>query len=104
MTVAEAAQFEDAQFTAALEQLPLEYKSSRPLIQQYLSTPSLIRSMDQGFHDFIGKKWRPAALDRFKPEKEKIAAELAALGEPVENLSVGELLCDRVSCSTAVLC
>ena len=39
MTLGEAAQFEDAQFTAALEKLPMEYKASKPLIQQHLSTP-----------------------------------------------------------------
>ena len=97
MTLGEAAQFEDAQFTAALEKLPMEYKASKPLIQQHLSTPSLILAMDHGFQDF-GRKWRPTALDRFKPEKEKIAAELAALGEPVEDLDLTGVL-DHVEVS-----
>eukprot|EP00891_Asterochloris_glomerata_P000588 jgi/Astpho2/588/fgenesh1_pg.00013_%23_22_t len=92
MTVAQAAQYEDVQFTAALEKLSVEYKASKPLIQQHLSTPSLIHSMDHGFQDFIGRKWRPTALDRFKPEKHKIAVELAALGKPVGNLTVSDVL------------
>ena len=101
MTLAEAAQFEEAQFTAAMEKLPLEYESSKPLIQQHLSTLSLIRSMHKGF---IGRTWRPTALDRFKPEKEKIAAKLAALGTPVDKLTVSDVLHEaKVSCSTAVL-
>ncbi len=100
----EASEFEDAQFTAALEKLPPEFQSSKPLIQQRLSTPSLIRCMDQGFQDFIGRKWRPTALDRFKPEKQKITAELAALGEPVEGLSVSKVLSEvQVSCFTAAM-
>ena len=104
MTVAQAAQYEDVQFTAALEKLSVEYKASKPLIQQHLSTPSLIHSMDHGFQDFIGRKWRPTALDRFKPEKHKIAVELAALGKPVGNLTVSDVLHKaKVSCSAAVL-
>ena len=99
----EASEFEHAQFTAALEKLPLEYQPSKPLLQRYLSTPSLIRCMDKGFQDFISKKWRPTALDRFKPEKQQIEAELAALGEPVSKLSLFTVLSEvKVSCLTTV--
>ena len=87
VTLVQTDEQEEKWWIDRLDALPAQTKAA---ISSQVASYNLVKQMDQLYHQFICRSWKPQALQKLNPLLERAAADIEALGSDIEVLGSEE--------------